>query len=655
MNFMVSSYNVQGLHKNIMKIGKLYEYYKNFDLCTFQEMHFSNKRDAAYFTQVFSKQFRIYSSFNSEEIHGGIAICFNLKSFFAPKRKIFEIPGRALGIQCSFESKLILIIAVYVPAKNEQRPTFIDHLFEVISGNFVYSDEVILLGDFNFVEDQNLDRSDKVTYVEAGFKEFSRIKNYMNLSDSFRFNNPNMKKFSFYSKSHKTKSRLDRLYCTTGLNESIVKQEFYDIGMLSDHLAFNTQFKLSLLNLKFGRSYWKFDSNIFKNDILSRSIENFTYDEIVYLDGCEDVIFMREWDIFKENVKCFIKEIKAAENSRIYNEKISLTKETEFFSKILKDYPDDTYLKERFFQSKEKLKSLAFSEIESRVRKTHYSELLSDRFTIASSKLLQKKSAENRIIYKLLNSKNELIEDADLILLEAKLLYERLFKAEKVDESSQEEFFLETPFSVANDIHRENLSADFSVDEILRAILGFKKNKSPGLDGLTAEFYIKFKDLLAPRLQRLFSLSFRNKKLPASMYSGVISLLYKGEKDKHDLSNWRPLTMLNIDYKILTKVLVNRLKDVLPTIVHKDQTCAVKGRDIRDGIALIYNVLHYAYQENLNGILLSVDHMRAFDIIEWDFILKTLQYFKLGDNFVNWVSIIGIQIRSCEICGTDKR
>jgi len=66
----------------------------------------------------------------------------------------------------------------------------------------VYSDEVILLGDFNFVEDQNLDSSDKVTYnVEAGFKESSRIKNYMNLSDSFRFNNPNIKKFSFYSKS----------------------------------------------------------------------------------------------------------------------------------------------------------------------------------------------------------------------------------------------------------------------------------------------------------------------------------------------------------------------------------------------------------------------------------------------------------------------
>jgi len=119
------------------------------------------------------------------------------------------------------------------------------------------------------------------------------------------------------------------------------------------------------------------------------------------------------------------------------------------------------------------------------------------------------------------------------------------------------------------------------------------------------------------------------------MYSGIISLLYKGEKDRHDLSNWRPLMMLNVDYKILTKVLVNRLKEVLPDIVHKDQTCAVKGRGIRDGISFIYNILHYAYEENLNGIL----HMRAFDIIECDFILKTLQYFKLGNNFISWVYV----------------
>jgi len=177
---MISSYNVQGLHKNVLKIlGKLFEYFCRSDLCTFQEMHFTSKRDAASFTQIFYKQFNVYMSFNSVEKFGGVAICFNMKSLFKPNRMIFELPGRALGIQCSFERKLILVIAIYLPANNEQRPQFIDQLFEVISENVVYSDEIILTGDFNFVEDQILGRSGAVNYTEIGMKEFSRIKKYL--------------------------------------------------------------------------------------------------------------------------------------------------------------------------------------------------------------------------------------------------------------------------------------------------------------------------------------------------------------------------------------------------------------------------------------------------------------------------------------------
>jgi hypothetical protein len=124
------------------------------------------------------------------------------------------------------------------------------------------------------------------------------------------------------------------------------------------------------------------------------------------------------------------------------------------------------------------------------------------------------------------------------------------------------------------------------------------------------------------------------------MYSGIISQLYKGQNDKSDLSNWRPLTMLNVDYKILSKILVNRLKIIMPHIVHKDQTCSILGRDIRDGICFLYNAIYYAKDQDLTAVLLSVDHMRAFDIVEWNFVLKVLEYFKLGNVFIKWISMI---------------
>jgi len=98
--------------------------------------------------------------------------------------------------------------------------------------------------------------------------------------------------------------------------------------------------------------------------------------------------------------------------------------------------------------------------------------------------------------------------------------------------------------------------------------------------------------VLIPILKQLFDAIFREKQLSPTMYHGIISQVYKGEKDKSLLSNWRPLTMLNVDYKILTKILTLRLKKFMSKLVHPNQTCSVPGRDIRDGISLIYNVLH---------------------------------------------------------------
>jgi len=77
--------------------------------------------------------------------------------------------------------------------------------------------------------------------------------------------------------------------------------------------------------------------------------------------------------------------------------------------------------------------------------------MIADRFTVESSKLLQKKSAENRIIYKILTSQNTLLEDANLILKEAQLSYEKIFKAQKVDETSQGELLREPPYSLYNE------------------------------------------------------------------------------------------------------------------------------------------------------------------------------------------------------------
>ena len=74
------------------------------------------------------------------------------------------------------------------------------------------------------------------------------------------------------------------------------------------------------------------------------------------------------------------------------------------------------------------------------------------------------------------------------------------------------------------------------------------------------------------------------------MRRGVIVLIPKGDEKKL-LKNWRPISLLNYDYKIITKVLTSRLRDILPKMIHPNQKCVIKGRSIHDGAALIRHLI----------------------------------------------------------------
>ena len=108
----------------------------------------------------------------------------------------------------------------------------------------------------------------------------------------------------------------------------------------------------------------------------------------------------------------------------------------------------------------------------------------------------------------------------------------------------------------------------------------FRKNKSPGLDGLTAEFYVTFWDQLKHTLLLVYENSISSEMLPKSLRVGVITLLEKKGKDILDIANWRPITLLNTDYKLLTKTLGQRLKTVLPSLINKDQNGFIPGGSI---------------------------------------------------------------------------
>ena len=127
----------------------------------------------------------------------------------------------------------------------------------------------------------------------------------------------------------------------------------------------------------------------------------------------------------------------------------------------------------------------------------------------------------------------------------------------------------------------KTLNKPINEEGIENAITSMKNEKSPGEEGLTKEFYVTFLDIFKTELCELFN----NMKLansePISMKNAIVKLLYK-KGDHRYLKNWRPVSLLNVDYKILSKVLTNRITKITDKIVPMEQKCGVKGRKLTD-------------------------------------------------------------------------
>ena len=130
---------------------------------------------------------------------------------------------------------------------------------------------------------------------------------------------------------------------------------------------------------------------------------------------------------------------------------------------------------------------------------------------------------------------------------------------------------------------------------------------------------------------------------------GILSLVPKKDKDLRLLKNWRPISLLNTDFKIMTKVLAIRIQSVIGDLISPDQVAYIRGRYIGQNIRTITDVIDYCDTTENTGIIAFLDFEKAFDTLEWDFIDKTLIAFNFGDVFRDWIKVLYKNIQSCVV------
>ena len=185
--------------------------------------------------------------------------------------------------------------------------------------------------------------------------------------------------------------------------------------------------------------------------------------------------------------------------------------------------------------------------------------------------------------------------------------------------------------------------------ECLEALKAMGTEKTLGTDGLPAEFYKVFWNDISTILIGALNFAYETGQLSVTHRREIIKLISKKDTEPFFIKNWRPLTLLNCDYKIAAKSIANRLKLSLPDIINYDQTGFMKGRFIGENIRLIDNVICYSKEKHIPGLLLFLDFEKAFDTIsiEWPLIRKTIQHFGFGNSILKWLSLFYCRPESC--------
>jgi len=185
---------------------------------------------------------------------------------------------------------------------------------------------------------------------------------------------------------------------------------------------------------------------------------------------------------------------------------------------------------------------------------------------------------------------------------------------------------------------KDTLETSFTLEELSNALKHSANNKSPGPDGLPAEFYKTFWAKLSALLLDMLLATHSLSSLPLSMQTGIISLLFK-KGDRKLLKNWRPISLLNADFKLIGKILAHRMGIILPTLLGPEQT-AVKSRWIMDAVHTVQAVYDAADRdEELTAGILFLDQEKAFDRVDHTFLLLILEKFGFGPNFIKWIMI----------------
>ena len=609
-NLSFATLNVNGMHdtrkcSNIIQWGKIFD----FDIMLLQETFLSTPTDYKFFKDNWGGQLFFSPSLSNHS--GGVCIAFKSKLPFHISEVKRDRLGRCISVLCAIYNTTFRICNIHAPCSPTDRKHFLRELFAFTPGNH----PIILGGDFNCVTD-NFDSSNTSASASIfeGSKEIKDFTSTNNLIDSYRVHNPKSPGHTWSRISMNQSSRIDRIYLP---KDFIITNVTTSPFPYSDHNPVHATVQIPN-NRKHGKGYWKYNVSLNNNKEFCNELR-FYYSLWSTLKKGFDSI--TDW---WENIKVKIRQLAVRHGARVAIEKRK--KLAEFQSSCSSS-------------NIEEMDNIIRAESRGALIRARVKVLEEGEKPTAFFFRQEKRRAGQKEIKSIRNRFGNVVENDDEIMEVFHMFYSDLYSESSGSDTSIQNEFIDCLNNPLDEDARNSLDQPITLNDVKSALAVVATNKSPGIDGLPYDFYSNFFDMLGNDIVDVYNDIFNSGIMSKTQRTSIVTLLKK-KGDQSDPTNWRPISLLNADYKIIAKILQMKLSKFMPDIVNEYQTCSVPGRSIHNNMLLIRDIIDYSVIKKSPCTIISIDQYKAFDTVNWSFLFKVLKKLNFGDQFCKWISIL---------------
>ena len=523
----IQQWNIRGIkvssnsfHK-VKKCISILENVQKTNILSIQETHLTSNDEIPKRLLNFNHLYHILPSHAPVNDKGaGIILFINKTEELIESAEL--VPGRLVyaKIQNKITSEIRNIFSFY--AKSLITKSEIKQILTVFDEKLKETNlcGIIICGDFNFVT-YLLDRnSDYFTSVDSNYRhEWGKLQLDFGLVDSFRVTNPKRRFYTYTHTNGTSRARLDRIYLSKDLIGKILSSNF-EYASESDHKIVN----LSLAkNVDIGPGQW-----IFNNTLLSE--ENFVLEIKATIQSFSEnkddfQSNMTLWEFLKQNIASVAKDF-SIRKSRKERKTIE---EVRHKIEVLETISEDD-MTPSIYHSIETLKQIENNYSSKKIRGSLLRSKLpgveEGDLNIAYYTKLEKMRAEQNTVFSLMNKNGQLVEGTDQVSEVIYNFYNHLYTKEVECEKTQEDLLKGITITLSEE-ERNKLDEEFTAEELGLSMKDLKKNKSPGSDGLTKEFYDFFWDMLCPFYMDCIKEIDEKLELTDSQKKGLIRISYK--------------------------------------------------------------------------------------------------------------------------------